>query len=632
MSLEIPGKDKGRKHNEALETTPESGHEGLEDNISSAAEIDLNNSSKSTNHFVAAEKARLGVLEDTPALESEIKQTLDKHESRRKRLLSAFMSKVKKVAKYTAGGVTALAFTAHFAKQEYPDHLSKDTEPPPIEWNESTRADLEQLAHEYALLIKSEKGEFANIPDSIFENRFMDFVTTYGPDIQIIHPGDDMDWDDKMYNDIFEGVLKQPAGKAHDALGGTLFFEDKTLKKYSEEYGDTTKYDWETTSLVDFSAEFAHHINNDWSLRRAFAYADDLASQGFKQGGMYGDPYSSEFQAHSVTQHAIHDYLFPGAKELSVPFEDMYNLHQDYYRKFVNTRGYERDEDIEEISWIFYTMNFSQLQINKGAVFKNLDFIRDGIDGLEISDESKGDLFGLMVTTTPLQNPDNTYEVFLTEAKGFAKILETKRLFMDNKTSLRGFIEELQNRYSTDAGYLYASLTEEIIDYNLYYKVRYESKDFSREDVCKFFELYTYGIAKSIEGKGLGHQTTLDEGDFDSASRDYESYLVSSIKSLGEDSSDEAKDAKIKKEILDKMTHLELNRYLISTLSSYIEGSKVLVNEYANEFQKRTKNWSENWQRNLIIRLQEGINSHEKPDLERDFFENGESPLEKIKE
>lgn len=161
--------------------------EKLLKNTEKIAKDDFNNFQKSNNDFVGREKKRLGIAEYDPKIESEILTIKEKYKSERTKLKSYFLSKLKKIAKYTTGGIIALAFTTHFAQKEYPDYIekSKQKEPKKIEWNEATKNEITKLSREYTLLIKQD-ATFKELPDSIFQNRFIDFVSEYGSDIEVV--------------------------------------------------------------------------------------------------------------------------------------------------------------------------------------------------------------------------------------------------------------------------------------------------------------------------------------------------------------------------------------------------------------------------------------------------------------
>ena len=401
-----------------IESTENYNLERLLESAEKSAEIDLTNFEKWIEKFILRQKKLLNITKGDLELEYEIYKIKGKYKSEKKKLKSSFLSRLKKIVKYTTGGIVALAFTAHFVQKEYPDYLSKEKEPTKIEWNEPTQKEIKKLSHEYALIMKSD-SVFKETPDSIFENRFTNFVATYGPNIEIVHPGDDMSAGNKVYDWIFSWVLRQPSGRAHEGIGGTLFYEEKDLKMKE----DSSGYDFQTSSFDDFVTELAHHINNDWGIRRSFAYAYDLVRGGFKQNEMSEDPYSSEYQADIITKDAIIKYLISDENNLNVDFIDIYNVEYEYYRELVKTRGYEKYADIEELSLrILIGKKFDNLIKDKEIIFKNLEKIRDILDGINIDKNLKGDLFSIMVIYFPLENSNNNYESILNQMIGTEKL------------------------------------------------------------------------------------------------------------------------------------------------------------------------------------------------------------------
>ncbi len=56
-------------------------------------------------------------------------------------------------------------------------------------------------------------------------------------------------------------------------------------KEFPEDEGKTENI--YVSNLGDFSAEFAHHLNQDWSWSRSCAYVEDLARKGLSKEKMY---------------------------------------------------------------------------------------------------------------------------------------------------------------------------------------------------------------------------------------------------------------------------------------------------------------------------------------------------------
>ncbi len=166
-------------------------------------------------------------------------------------------------------------------------------------------------------------------------------------------------------------------------------------KEFPEDEGKTENI--YVSNLGDFSAEFAHHLNQDWSWSRSCAYVEDLARKGFVQEKMYEDPYSNEYQAHTITEIAIGIYLAPRDANLNVSFTDIYNTLQDFYRGFTHTRGWERGrEQIKNL--LFYALqgrSLSEITENKKVILGNLENLRNSVENecSDLSDDQKGDIF-----------------------------------------------------------------------------------------------------------------------------------------------------------------------------------------------------------------------------------------------
>ena len=602
------------------------------------AEDDFNNYEKSDNNFIAREKGRLGILKNDPKIESEILATKEKYKLEKKKLKSSFLSRLKKIIKYATGGAIALAFTAHFAQKEYPDYLSKEKEPKKIEWNESTEKEIGKLAHEYALLIK-EDSVFSEIPDSVFENHFTQFVIDYGPDIEVVHPGDDMSIGNKISEYVFQNILNQPDHRAH-YKGGTLFYEEKNMKMNE----DSTEYDIETTSLVDFVAEFSHHINRDWEMQRSFAYTEDLVRKGFQQQQMYEDPYSSEYQAHSVTQNSIAKYLFPDSKKLNVNFVNLYNTQHEYYREFMKMRGYEKIEDIEELDFnLLMNKKSDDIAKDKHIVFQNLENIRNSIDkiGSGLGKKIKSELFGIIIENFPLEKSNLNFEKIASNAK---ELIEIKNKSLNNENSFLNLTKELEEKFKNDSEYNYVSMTESVFDESMVKKIdSLRGNDAQIEYAMKLYKLYVYGTLKAIEGNAFGYSNgyKLDNfgenrfstgfGKVRNAISSYCEYLNNTKESLTR--SGETHSEKIQNFIENyKIGVKEPLSYFWYSLEQYIENNKTELDSEIKDFSHNLPKALNSWEYETLLKLQKGLNENHSPDLKRDFLENNNSPLSKILE
>lgn len=625
---------------ENQENVTNSDTEKMSKNVERTAENDLFNFEKSNDDFTEQEKVRLGIVETTPQLEQEISILKEKYKIEKKNLKSSFVSKLKNIAKYTTGSIITLAFTAHFAQKEFPDYLSKEKEPKKIEWNDSTKSEIKKLAHEYALMMKVDPM-YKQTPDSVFEDRFENFVAEYGPDIEIVHPGDDMSLGNKIYDIIFEKVLRQKGTKAHDAPGGTLFYKDKTLQK---DPNDSTRYDPQTSGFKDFIAEFSHHLNNDWSLRRSFAYAEDLARKGFHQQRMYEDPYSSEYQAHHITENAIIDYMAPDNHNLSVDFADIYNTEMEYYKECVKTRGYEDDK---QISWLYYKIlydkKFNDIAKNKQTIFQNLENVRNSIDkvGYDIDKKIKSELFQIIVEDFPLENKNLNSENIALKAK---ELIILKNKSLENEDSFLNLAKELEERFKNDPEYIYVSMTESFFHGSMIEKIHNLKKNDNQiEYIMKLYNLYLYGTLKAVEGNALGYKNKYKLDDYIENSRStgfykvgraissYNKYLNNTKESLNR--SNDVHSEKIQNFIENyKIGEKTPKDYFSNALEQYIENNKTELDSQIKDFSHNLPQALNSWEHKALLRLQKGLNENHSPNLKRDFFDNGASPLSKILE
>jgi len=596
-----------------------------------SAEIDLTNLEKGTDDFTLRQKKLLGITENDLKIESEISTIKEKYKAEKQKVKSSFLARLKTIAKYTAGGAIALAFAAHFTQKEYPDYIdtSKEKETNKIEWNESTEKEIKKLGHEYALLIK-EDSVYGGVPDSVFENRFTNFVAEYGPDIEVIHPGDDMNLGDRVGEYVFQNILNQPDHRAHYS-NGTLFYEEKNLKIKE----DSTEYDMETTSLGNFAAEFSHHINKDWELQRSFAYAEDLVRKGFRQEKMYEDIFSSEYQAHSVTDNAIYRYLFPDNANLDIDFVNLYNMEHEYYREFIKMGGYEKSEDIEDLT-LNLLMNKKTEDIikDKGVIFQNLEKIRSILDTLEVSSDLKGNLFSMMTNNFPLENSNNDYQSIIEKAQDIDEILESKKLAFNDPKHFNLFANTLDEKYRADTDYTYVSLTKRIFDDDMIEKMKSNLKN---DQTDRLYKLFIYGLNKAIEGSALGHKNA-NNYPVQWAYEQYESYLRTIKKNIKKEMKKEIEEGLKKNEdldkdladVLDKLDSMEIIKHLSYALDYYVNNEVEGLNDLVKKH-KELPNSSEEIEA-IMVKLEKGFKEGGTPNLERDFFDNGQSPLLKILE
>ncbi len=582
--------------------------------LESVAENDLENFGQTNENFVVNFKKSNEILGNTPELDLEIKSIQEKYEKEKKVFKSSFLSKLKNSAKYTAIGLYSLALVAHVGKKELPEYLDKTKEPEKIEWNESTNSEIEKLSNEYALLIK-EDTSYQDIPDSFFKERMVNFVAKYGPDIKVVHPGDNMGLGDKMSDFVFQKVLRQREGKAHVAIGNSIFYEEKNLKMAE----DSSGYDWDSSSLSDFFAEFAHHINRDWSFRRSLAYAEDLARRGFQQGEMYSDINSAEFQAHDVTQGALGTYFFPNTKEdLKYDFEDIYNIYQDYYRELIKTRGYENNDDIELLTWDVLSpyQRLEEVFDNKEVVFTNLNKVRDLLDNLPASQVLKSTLFSVLTSSLPLSKADNDYERIIDEHEGIQEILDARNLALKDSKKMENLGEVLLQKLKNDDKYIYANFTKRIFDDNFLKKLSGDITDVENSKIIeRVLRIYIYSLSRAIEGTAHGY-ADLNDYPKQWAYEQYQSYSRDMFRYY---SKEEDVDY-----VRENYRKVEEHEELTTALEHYIKKDPSELNK---SFEKASRAYQP-----IILRLKQGLAQYGNVDLNRDFYIDGKSPLSKILE
>ncbi len=381
--------------------------------LDSRLETDAHTFNIINDQYVLEEKQYLNLNEPNLELESKIKSIKEKYNTQREAFEMLVLPKIKSIGKRIAqgaiGAVTLVGAIAHLEKQELPEYLSKDTNPKEIEWNDDTKKELGKLSYEYALLMKQDSVyKDKEVPREVFENRFMDFVREYAPEIQIIHPDDQKGLGNHLYEWTFRNVFGSSKNRAH-YVRDVLFYQEQNIKWSA----DKSKYIDTTSSLIDFKAEVSHHLNGDWSLDREAAFVDDFISNYFQQRKMYRDVYTNEFQAHEVAEKAVNRYLAIKDRNFEVEFVDVYNIYQDYYREFIKMKEYGSSGDIEMLLYLYLNdddWSFIQLKENKEIVFENLKEAKRLIDLLpeDISSTVKQSLFRDLTHKVALnkQNPN----------------------------------------------------------------------------------------------------------------------------------------------------------------------------------------------------------------------------------
>ncbi len=591
--------------------------------VEEKAEAEIEGLEECNREFLRHEKKHYGLEEPNLEMEAEIREVQEKYQSHRKRFKSSFLSKLNNISRWLVDMSAILALTVHFGQQEYPDYLNKksDKEPNKIEWNESTQKEIEDMAHEYMLIMKTDSvytsdndSFYKDVPDSVFENRFIDFVATWGPDINIVHPENEMDLGNAIQQLLFEAIPGQSATIPHYALNNTLVYPNRPMERDS----GAAKYR-DPYNFLDFVAEFSHHINNDWNLRRSFAYADKLVSAGFNQRALYKDLYATEYQAHSVTQIAVAKYIFPDNHDLNIDFADTYNTYHEYYRQFLRTRGYETFTQIDDLNKsLLCDKDLPYLSQNKEIIFENLENMRNAIDEIDADEKMKSQLFELL-TSIPLERENYDFDELITETQ---VIIEAREMALKSEEALTFFVQNLESRFREDSEYIYTSMTGEIFNKSFINKISGLTDQNHIEIVSCIYKLYIYGTAKAAEGNALGYgnrysfnedAVTQAPSQIYHALDQYDIYLENLSQTY----------YPLPESIRAKITESSNLSYFLYNMIFYIHNSNDVVEaEY-------TSNDLNPWQYEIVNKLQKGLQENHAPDLKRDFFEfnTGESPL-----
>jgi hypothetical protein len=140
---------------------------------------------------------------------------------------------------------------------------------------------------------------------------------------------------------------------------------------------------------------------------------------------MYADMYSSEFQAHSVTECSIQAYLEPYNDSFN--FSEIFNLYLAYYKKIINGENYEDKKDKAYIYDNFESTDIESLKQYQTPLFSNLDKIREIINKTDYDTEKKSLLFRYLINIAFLGNPDIDYSQ-LVKNVDFSKVNDPKFL------------------------------------------------------------------------------------------------------------------------------------------------------------------------------------------------------------
>ncbi len=582
-----------------------------------SAATDLENAEKSDADFIEYRK-NLAQLESNAKMEAEIVAVQEKYALKKQKHKSSFLTKLKNIGKYTTGTIATLALVAHFAQKETPDFLPADPEPTKVEWNASTEQEINKVANEYILAVKND-SIFKSMPESVLRQRFMDFIATYGHNIKVVNTEADMNMYDEINEMIFSKVLMQKNGRAHyDA--GTIYYEDKHLK-------DTTKYDSkdfdENASLGNFLSEFSHHINDDWEMRRTFAYAEELVTSGFNQLSMYEDPYTPEYQAHMVTQNAVIQYLTPLDHQFTASFPEIYNTNLEYYNALIATHGYETHDQITNLVFDL-TMNkpFKAMAEQKEIVLSNLQKIRETIDALDADKTVKSALFEIMSDRDiyPIESAGVNYEKICDDIKDAIALREGA---LKDEALFNAFGEKVKALLGDDhdippsAQFLFSKPLLEKID------ALAGTANYSYG--TELYKLHAFIQIKLGTDKAM--TTPGDVNNFRNAADatyyagEYQRAVRNHIAQHPTSDEDQAKNAA---DIIEQTN----NRNFVTGLEYYSRDEEEKLEWYIIE--NFNTEFYGSWQFHTLINLLVSLQKDNKPDFDRDLTENGTNILSKI--
>lgn len=321
-------------------------------------------------------------------------------ESNKEEFFNRFLARIKRYSLYGLSAVASVVTIGHLSEKEHPDFI----ENAPIEskrlpnWDSKTYEELKRLSEEYAVFVETTESEHS-ITKEEAEKKFMDFVGRYGPDIKIISPAEDVGFAGRMHK-----ILLRDDKRAHYEIGNTIVYEPKKLTK--DKKGE---WDFSTSGIREFIAEFSHHLNHDASITRMIAYTEDLAEKKLDQQAMYDDIYSSEYQAHSITQNAIAEYLSPIN---TYTFPEIYNTYQAYYRACTEASNCEDNDDKEYLLYTYvFNKKIADVINNKEIFIANLSSLRSILKNLKRDNRQKSNLFAAIIDTYPLDKKTDYAEL-----------------------------------------------------------------------------------------------------------------------------------------------------------------------------------------------------------------------------
>lgn len=313
-------------------------------------------------------------------------------EEEKEKNFNSFLSRIKRYSLYGLSLIASAGTLGHLSNEEYPDFIENS----PFEskqvpnWDSQTYKELKKLSEEYAIFIESTKQEHP-ITKEEAEKKFMDFVSQYGSNIRIISPAEDIGFTGRIHTML----LQQDARRAHYEINNTIVYEPKQLTKDKE-----GAWDFSTSGIREFISEFSHHINGDANVSRMITYAEDLAAKKFDQQEMYEDIYTSEYQAHSITQNAVAEYLSPTNTHT---FPEIYNTYQEYYRAFTEESNCEDNNNKTNLLYKYiFAKKVDDVIKNKETAIENLKNLRDLLNGLKRDNKEKINLFATILKIYPL--------------------------------------------------------------------------------------------------------------------------------------------------------------------------------------------------------------------------------------
>ncbi len=394
--------------------------------------------------------------------------------------------------------------------KETPSKIEKNTDK--VEFSKETKTQIDKLSDEYLEVYRCD-NESAKIADEDIKNRFVQFVKDYAPDVEVVPIGQEKTKIDKAYNWVFAKILRQREGRSH--YGPSRVFYEENKMEYSDEGKPSS------SNLGSFIAEVSHHINDDFSVRRAAKYAKDFVAGGFSQHRMYFDVNSVEFQAHTIAESAVRNYLFCKPEDFNhLDFQKICNTYIDIcqlskqYEKY-GAVGFAENMD-EHFVW----------DENPKSVIERFDTIKSMVPVLAdfidsecgaLSETSKKDIFERMFNKAVVNKEDlaSTIEV----GREYAKVYTKKDEVIEGKTKLNQFPEGVESLYANErekeakAEYVLMAMTDDKYEHLL---SEAKVKDFESYCKLKSFEMLEYiriSKVKAMEADSAGTVSRLEMSD-----------------------------------------------------------------------------------------------------------------------